>query len=172
MGLRATIDGDALAVANALAVTDAPDQLAPEFFAFVQGHGSTISPSQYAATITGRAGAAMRPTMASLANDPVGLAALEQATPSNDAVLDAARLAPAIESPPGTQGMMFWYYVLASRIDDGQAWSAAARWTGDSLTTSVVTPSSCVNATFAAADADGAAAALVAFQTWALSGSG
>ena len=109
----------------------------------------------------------MRPTMASLANDPVSLAKLEQATPSDDAVLDAARLASTTVSTPTAQGMMFWYYVLASRIDDGQAWSAAARWTGDSLTTSVVTPSNCVNATFAAADADGAAAALVAFQTWA-----
>jgi hypothetical protein len=62
---------------------------------------------------------------------------------------------------------MFWYYVLASRIDDGQAWSAAIRWTSDSLTTSAGTPSPCINATFGAADADGAAAALVAFQTWA-----
>ena len=167
LGLRATIDGDALAVANALAVNDAPDQLAPEFFAFVQGHGSTISPSQYAATITGRPGVTMRPTMASLANDPVGLAALEQATPSNDAVLDAARLAPAIESPPGTQGMMFWYYVLASRIDDGQAWAAVARWTGDSLANSTAAPSPCVDGTFSAADADGAAVVLAAFQTWA-----
>ena len=167
LGLRATIDGDALAVANALAVNDAPDQLAPEFFAFVQGHGSTISPSQYAATITGRPGVMMRPTVASLANDPVGLATLEQATPSDDAVLDAGRLASTVVSPAATQGMMFWYYVLASRIDDGQAWSAAARWTGDSLTTSAAGPSPCVDATFSAADADGAAVVLAAFQTWA-----
>jgi hypothetical protein len=167
LGLRATIDGDALAVANALALTDAPDQLAPEYLSFVQVHGDTISPSQYAAIITGRPGAVMRPTMASLATDPVSLAKLEQATPSDDAMLDVARLTAPTTSTPTTQGMMFWYYVLASRIDDGQAWSAAARWTGDSLTTSAVGPSSCVNATFAAADADGAAAALVAFQTWA-----
>ena len=44
--------------------------------------------------------------------------------------------------------MMFWYYVLASRIDDGQAWSAATRWTSDSLTTSASTPGPCVDATF------------------------
>jgi hypothetical protein len=167
LGLRATIDGDALAVANALAMSDAPDQLAPEYLSFVQGHGDTVSPSQYAAIITGRPGAVMRPTIASLANDPVSLATLEQATPSNDAVLDAGRLASTAVSTPTTQGMMFWYYVLASRIDDGQAWSAAARWTSDSLTKSVGTPNSCINATFGAADADGAAAALVAFQTWA-----
>jgi hypothetical protein len=165
--LRATIDGDALAVANALALSDAPDQLAPEYLSFVEGHGDTISVSPYAAVITGRPGAVMRPTMASLANDPVSLAALEQATPNSDAVLDVARVAPTTVSTPTTQGMMFWYYVLASRIDDGQAWSAAVRWTSDSLTTSAGTPGTCVNATFGATDADGAAAALVAFQTWA-----
>ena len=168
LGLRATIDGDALAVANELAATDAPDQLAPEFFAFVQGHGNTISPSQYAATITGRAGVVMRPTMTSLANDPVALAALDRATPSNDAILDQGRLPSAVVSPPATQGMMFWYYVLASRIDDGQAWTAANRWTGDSLTPSPAGATSpCIDATFSAADADGAAVALAAFQNWA-----
>jgi hypothetical protein len=167
LALRATIDGDALAVANALAVSDSPDQLAPEYLSFVQGHGDAVSASPYAAIITGRPGAVMRPTMASLANDPVSLAALEQATPNSDAVLDVARVAPTTVSTPTTQGMMFWYYVLASRIDDGQAWSAAVRWTSDSLTTSAGTPGPCFNATFGAVDADGAAAALVAFQTWA-----
>ena len=39
-GLRATIDGDALDRGQHLAATDAPDQLAPELFSFVQGHGS------------------------------------------------------------------------------------------------------------------------------------
>ena len=168
LGLRSTIDGDALAVANALAVRDAPDQLVPEFLSFVQGHGNTVSPSQYAATITGRPGVVMRPTVVSLANDPVSLATLEKATPSNDAALDVGRLAPAMVSPPTTQGMMFWYYVLASRIDDGQAWSAANHWTGDSLTiTSAAVPSPCVDATFSAADPIGIAPVLGAFQTWA-----
>ena len=72
-----------------------------------------------------------------------------------------------VASPPGTQGMMFWYYVLASRIDDGQAWSAAVRWTGDSLATSMGSASQCVDAKVAAADADGAAVLLAAFQSWA-----
>jgi hypothetical protein len=168
LGLRATIDGDALAVANALALSDAPDQLAPEFLSFVEGHGTTISPSQYAATITGRPGVVMRSTVTSLANDPVSLATLEQSTPSDDSGLDVGRLAPTAVSAAPMQGMMFWYYVLASRIDDGQAWSAANRWTGDSMTiTTVALPSPCVDATFTAVDAEGAAVVLAAFQTWA-----
>jgi hypothetical protein len=167
LAIRATIDGDALAVANALAVNDAPDQLAPEQLAFVQGHANAVSPSQYAATIAGRVGAALRPKIAPLLSAPVALAAMEQATPSSDAVLDAGRLPTTIASPAGTQGMMFWYYVLASRIDDGQAWSAAVRWSGDSVTTSMGSVSQCVDAKIVATDVDGAAALLAAFQSWA-----
>ena len=62
---------------------------------------------------------------------------------------------------------MFWYYVLASRIDDGQAWSAAVRWTGDSMVTSTGAASQCVDAKVAAADPDGAAVLLAAFPSWA-----
>ncbi len=167
LGIRATIDGDALAVANALAMNDGPDQLAPELFAFVQGHGSTVSPSQYAATLAGRAGVAMRPTIAAMASDVDSLATLEQATPSSDAILDVARPPAVADAPAGMQGMMFWYYVLASRIDDGQAWSAATRWTADSLVPSTGSTGKCVDAKIAAGDADSAAVLLAAFQVWA-----
>ena len=63
LALRATIDADALAVANALAEHDAPDQLGPEMLAFVQGHDTVVAPSQFAAAIAGRAGVAMRSTV-------------------------------------------------------------------------------------------------------------
>jgi hypothetical protein len=167
LGIRATIDGDALAVANSLAAKDSPELLAPEAHSFVEGHGDTLAQSPYAVAIAGRAGVAMRPTIASMTADPTSLAALEQAPPTNDAVLDAARTDAATASPDGTQGMMFWYYVLASRIDDGQAWSAAARWTGDSLTTSTATGTQCIDARVTAADADGAVVLVGAFQSWA-----
>ena len=66
-----------------------------------------------------------------------------------------------VASPPGTQGMMFWYYVLASRIDDwpgvvgSDAVDGLIRWrrpTGAA--------SQCVDAKIAAADPDGAAVLL------------
>ena len=167
LAVRATIDGDALAVANALAANDGPDLLAPELLAFVQGHGATVAPSQYAATIVGRPGVAMRPSMAALATDPTTLSTVEQATPSNDAVFDAVHAPSTIASPAGTQGMIFWYYVLASRIDDGQAWSAAVHWVSDSLATSTGSASQCVDAKVGAADVDGATALLSAFEAWA-----
>lgn len=171
LGIRSTIDGDALAIANLLAASDAPDQLAPELFSFVQGHGSTPAPSQYAATLAGRSGVAMRPTITSMGNDPVALATLEQSTPGSDGFLNAGRAAPPTAASADTQGMMFWYYVLASRIDDGLAWSAASQWTGDAIATSPSategSTSQCVDATVAAADADGAAVLLTALQSWA-----
>jgi hypothetical protein len=117
--------------------------------------------------ITGRAGVALRPMVASMANDKASLAALEQATPSSDELFDLSRAPAAVASPPGTQGVIFWYYVLASRIDDGQAWSAAVRWMGDSVATSTGAANQCVDAKVVAADADGAAVLLTAFEAWA-----
>lgn len=167
VALRATIDGDALAVANSLAENDTPDQLAPELFAFVQSHAVTVAPSQYAATIAGRAGVALRPTIAAMTGLPDTRAVLEQATPSGDAVFDAIRTTTPVASAPNSQGMMFWYYVLASRIDDTQAWSAALRWTSDSLVEATGSAPQCFDATVSAADADGAAVLLAAFGSWA-----
>ncbi len=168
LALRATIDGDALAVANSLAENDAPDQLAPEQLAFVQGHDIVVAPSQFAAALAGRAGVAMRSTVSAI-TDPNALAALEQATPVSDAVFDGARAQTSAASPPGTQGMMFWYYVLAGRIDDTQAWSAAAHWTGDSMVVSTNSTIQCVDAKVAADDAGGAALLVAAFESWAAS---
>ena len=167
LALRATIDGDALAVANSLAEKDSPDQFVPEWLTFVQGHGTVVAPSQFAAAVAGRSGVAIRSTISLIANDPKALAALEQATPASDAVFDAARPLISTVSPPGTQGMMFWYYALAGRIDDTQAWSAAAHWTGDSMVVSTSASTQCVDVKVAADDAGGAALLLGAFQAWA-----
>jgi hypothetical protein len=165
--LRATIDGDALTVANALAEKDAPEQFATELLAFVQVHGAAVAPSQYAVAIAGRSGVAMRSTISLIANDPKALAALEEATPANDAVFDAARPLTTTVSPPGTQGMLFWYYALAGRIDDTQAWSAAVHWMGDSTVVSTGGAAQCVDVKVAADDAGGAALLLGAFEAWA-----
>jgi hypothetical protein len=167
LALRATIDGDALAVANSLAEKDSPDQFVPEWLTFVQGHGTVVAPSQFAAAVAGRSGVAMRSTISLIANDPKALAKLEQATPASDAVFDAARPLISTASPPGTQGMMFWYYALAGRIDDTQAWSAAAHWTADSMVVSTSAGTQCVDVKVAADDAGGAALLLGAFQAWA-----
>ena len=172
LAIRSTIDADALAVANSLATKDSPEQLAPELLAFVQGHGNTIAPSQFAATIAGRAGVAVRPTIASLVADPASIATLEQAIPTDDALFDFGRPASVLAAPAGTQGMMFWYYVLASRIDDGQAWLAVTHWTADSIVTSTGATNQCVDAKIAANDADGAALMLAAFETWAITAPG
>jgi hypothetical protein len=167
LAIRATIDGDALAVANALATSDSPDQLAPELFSFVQANATSLAPSQYAAAITGRPGVAMRPTIAAMVDDPIAISALEQAVPSSDGLLDPARSGAIPATLKGTQGMMFWYYVLAGRIDDGQAWAAAINWASDSITTTGTGSAQCVDAKVGAADANGAAVLLATFASWA-----
>jgi hypothetical protein len=73
----------------------------------------------------------------------------------------------AAATPSDSQGMMFWYYVLAGRIDDTQAWNAVTHWTNDSLSQSASGSVQCVDAKVAAGDADGAALLLAAFQSWA-----
>ena len=163
--LRAIIDADALNVANTLAAQDAPDQLPPELLTFAQAHGAAISPSQYASLIGGRSGAVLRSTVAAM--DATSLAALEQTTPASDAMLDGARPETALPAVPGTKGLMFWYYVLASRIDDTQAWSAAVHWTGDSVVASPNATAQCFDAHVTAGDAAGATVMAAAFQAWA-----
>lgn len=167
LAVRATIDADALAVADALAEKDSPDQFAPELLTYVQSHGALVAPSQYAAAVISRSGVAMRSTVSLIASDANALAALERATPASDAVFDAARALISSAPAPGTQGMMFWYYALAGRIDDTQAWAAVAHWTGDSMVVSTSSGPQCVDAKVAADDAGGAALLLGTFQAWA-----
>ena len=167
LSLRAVIDGDALYIANSLSANDAPGQLAPEQLAYAQGHGSTLATAPYAASLVGRAGVTMRETVAAMATDRAALEALERATPLSDAAFDVTRTTDATPVVTGSQGMMFWYYVLASRIDDGQAWAAAVRWMGDSLATSTGSASQCIDAKISAADPEGSAVMLAAFESWA-----
>jgi hypothetical protein len=164
--LRSTIDGDALAVANTLAGRDGPEQLAPELFAFAQAHATAAAAAPYAVTLAGRIGAAMQPAMAALGSDVTALATAEQTSPTSDALLDLGRPSSAAVAP-GAQGMMFWYYVLASRVDDTLAWSAITHWSGDSMAVSTGSTNQCVDAKVDAADADGAARLLDAFSLWA-----
>jgi hypothetical protein len=167
LAIRSTIDGDALSIANNLATDDAPDLLASELTAFTAAHPVSATPSPYLAAVAARPGVAMRPTITSMGNDAAALAALEQATPSSDAVLDVAATPSTTPATAGSQGMMFWYYVLAGRIDDGQAWAAATRWTADSTATSAGSTTQCVESTITTADSEGALILLAALQSWA-----
>jgi hypothetical protein len=107
----------------------------------------------------------MRPTIASMAGDHAAVSALESASPSSDAILDAARTTSS--APAGSMGMTFWYYVLAGRIDDTQAWQAMTLWTGDSLSTVAGSENHCVDAKVSTADGAGMSTMLAAFEAWA-----
>lgn len=90
---------------------------------------------------------------------------------SDAAVFDVPR---GIDSDPislGTDtesaGMMYWYYVLAGRIDDVTAWNAATAWNGDLTAFEALTIGRCVSATISTSDESGRQVMLEALTQWA-----
>ena len=134
--IRATIDADALAVANTLA-----DERRPRS---VGARAARVRARSWqhrvAVAVRGdhrrtRRRRTLPSTIAMLDQPDLSGCARAGNAGQRCVCSTSVGLRQSIASPPGTQGMMFWYYVLASRIDDGQAWSAAVRWSGDSLIT-------------------------------------
>jgi hypothetical protein len=62
--------------------------------------------------------------------------------------------------------MLYWYHVLAARLDDDLAWRVALTWKGDTLSTVGSGTASCIAAVFEPT-VNGAATALQTFQAWA-----
>lgn len=69
--------------------------------------------------------------------------------------------------PARMAGMIYWYYVLAGRLDPGTAWRAALAWNGDITEQALMPDGRCVSSTIATFDADGQQLLLGALQQWA-----
>ena len=54
-----------------------------------------------------------------------------------------------------TKGMVYWYYVLAGRMDAADAWNAAVAWNGDETRLDSTAEGQCVSATIATVDPQG-----------------
>lgn len=176
LALRALVDGDARAVA--LAIVDPSDSELDDLFTEMQelakDEAVTIgSTRNYPVDRTIGGGT---PVSQLFAPDVFGdMAArtelIEAGVPSDAAVLDGAR---GIGSDPitfgadaDTAGMLYWYYVLAGRIDDVAAWNAAVAWDGDQTVVEKVSGGTCVSATISATDEVGRQALLGALEQWA-----
>lgn len=164
-GTRALFDADALATATAL--TD--DAARTEVFKQVLGLYARVesSPSPFAAAVTGRLGVALMPYLQSLpitGRDGV----LKDRTISDGQALDIRRLVPGGNevSSESARGMLFWYHVLAARIDTDSAWLASMAWRDDDMSAVSGISGMCVLATIRVdlASLDSAARA---FQAWA-----
>ena len=174
-GIRALVDADALSVASSMLPNGGAAAIVTDQLNLVQQYGYTTN-SSYLAAVAGRAGVVMAPTFHGIRADPTAADALvATAITSDGAVLDLVRglNSQTIDPATGTgetMGLAYWYYVLAGRLDDQQAWLAATSWAGDTTTVSANTGGVCVNSTIAAFTDGGAAALKTAFDSWAAAG--
>lgn len=169
-GTRALYDGDALAVANELTTDEERAEIILQIFGLYTKYEIPPSPSPFATVVVGRLGVATRPYVEVTAVED--RAAVEaDVTISDGQVLDLRWLAMDDVFAPAaatSRGMLYWYHVLASRIDNDLAWQAALSWRGDSVSTVNSTTGTCVVATIDVTPAlfDTAAGA---FQQWVAS---
>lgn len=109
------------------------------------------------------------------ATDTPGRAAIAALRPQSDAaLLDVGRSMSSIPEPVsaggGTpRGMVYWYYVLASRLPSAEAWQAATAWNGDDVVVTGPGPAGglvCVTAAIATSDAAGRDTLMAALTQW------
>ena len=166
-GTRALYDADALATAISMVDDTERTDITVQLFGMYGDYNIPASPSPFASTVSGRLGVVLWPYFRDLPADERDTIETD-ATLTDGAVLDIRRLV-AGTSETGTansRGMLFWYHVLAARVDDELAWRAALTWQGDDVSTVSGSAGSCVTAVFQA-DPAGASVVDMAFQQWA-----
>lgn len=75
--------------------------------------------------------------------------------------------APIAAAGSTTRGLVYWYYVLAGRIDPAAAWDSALAWRGDLTSVSVDGAGLCVSSIITTSDVAGRDLLLGALQQWA-----
>ncbi len=74
---------------------------------------------------------------------------------------------PTAAASATTRGLVYWYYVLAGRLDPARAWTAALQWQGDLTSVDVSTEGLCVSSIVTTADVTGRDVLLGALTDWA-----
>ena len=166
-GTRAFYDADALATAVAMESLTQRTDIVKDLFGLYTEFKIELSPAPFASALAGRLGVALRPYFESITMADRGTLALTSPITDGQA-LDLRRLtAGAVESPSATaQGMLFWYHVLASRVDENTAWTAALAWQDDDVSVVQKPAGSCVAARIQV-DQASLDSVSVAFQAWA-----
>ena len=151
---------------------DLPAQATTTVAAGAASGGSEAPAATPAAGIIGAASGAAAQTEQAI-QETMGAAAEAVATtvaPSTTLVLDDAATVttvPTAAASATTRGLVYWYYVLAGRIDPGRAWSAALQWQGDLTSVDVSAEGLCVSSIVTTADPAGRDVLLSALQEWA-----
>jgi hypothetical protein len=166
-GTRALYDADAMAVALSLVDSTERPKILDQLFGIYAAYKIPTTPSPFATAVAGRLGLADWPYLDMLPTAQRD--ALEtDATFTDGQVLDLRRLTSAtVEVARGqSEGALFWYHALASRIDDDLAWKAALAWRADDVSTANGSTGLCVAAAFQ--PAEGADKVVMsAFDQWA-----
>jgi hypothetical protein len=177
IAVRAMFDGDAVSTAMAIIDPSEADSadLVEQVNEIVARHAEdAIGAPRYAVDLVGAAGG-----VAKLFDGADGLTGrdelLRSKLRSDAGVFDAAR---GLEYRPEdlggevteTRGMLYWYYVLAGRLEPAAAWDAALAWDGDKVVVSQTANGFCVEATIATTDEVGRQRLLGALQQWAAIG--
>ena len=169
-GTRALYDADALATAVGMTSDAARSEIMMQIFGVYATLEIPLSPSPYATAATGRLGLALQPFVEATpaAERDVFLA---DALITDGQVLDLRRFVSGAEEMTAatSRGMLFWYHVLASRLDANTAWVTALAWQGDVVSTVAGINGVCVVANIIV-DPAAIDATTRAFQQWAANG--
>lgn len=186
-GTRMLYEADALATALSLVVESERVAISDQLVDLYTRLEATSSPSPYASTLLGRLGVAMWPWFRD--REPIDRSRyVFQGLVADSTILDLRRFAAfgdervnldptavgaaqdVILSKPdvtaGSRGALYWYHVLAARVDDDLAWRSALSWQGDEVSAARISGAVCVTALFET-DAWGGGTARTAFEQWA-----
>lgn len=159
---------DADAVATVLSMTDAAtlETLVSQLYGLYADYTIPASPAPYGSVISARLGVAAWPLFRGL-DEVTRSSLLLDAAPVDVQLLDLRRLldGSAAGAAANSQGALFWYHVLAGRVNDDLAWRAALTWRGDAVSLLDGGGSPCVAAMFQAGA--GSDVAQAAFEQWA-----
>lgn len=174
LGLRALVDGDARAVALAV-VNPSESQLASMNAAMqdlADDQASGLTRSFPVDIIIGAGEPASRVfEFDEYAEMASRTELITDGVASDAAVLEAIR--GIGDSPVATgagdemYGLSLWYYVLAGRLDDAEAWNAAAVWNGDETVFDSSSTGTCMTSTISTLDEAGRQKLQTAFEQWA-----
>lgn len=168
VGLTAVIDGAGRNVADAILAQVGRSAWGAELFGFAGTlpEQQPLPTSSYFTAMVGRPGIASQAVTAGLQGEE--LLAVVSRPPTDDArVIDPAREPSGMAGGSSARGMMFWYHVLAERLDARTAWSAVVGWRSDDVVAQPDTNGTCWSATIAGRDQQATDMMTLAFQAWA-----
>lgn len=166
-GTRALYDADALSTATALLDETERVNVLTQQQALYSAYQIPASSVPYATAAATRSGLALRPYFDG-APAATRDAVEKGATISDGTAMDLRRLlsGQAETTSAQSQGMLFWYHVLATRLDNNTAWQVALSWRDDDVSVVSGTSGVCVTA-LVKVDPLGFDNAANAFSAWA-----